>query len=130
VVAAAVLTVLTFGTSSVVVIGVVLLVFVGALTAVSPGLTELVGNLSGSARGAGVAMYTFALLIGASVAPQVVTAIRSGGLATVLWVISGALVVGVLLLLAADRLVRREQAEPDTAPADDREPVAAGHRSD
>jgi predicted MFS family arabinose efflux permease len=111
VLAAVVLAVLTVTTDSVVLIGVLLLVFVGALTAVSPGLTELVGTLSGAARGAGVAVYTFALLIGASVGPQVVTATRSGGLPTVLWVVSGALVVGVLLLLAADRLTGRRSAD-------------------
>jgi predicted MFS family arabinose efflux permease len=124
IIAAAVLVALTFTTGSVVVIGVLLLVFVGALTAVSPGLTELVGNLSGSARGAGVAIYTFALLIGASLGPQVVTAIRAAGLSVVLWVISGGLVAGVVLLLVADRLTGRE---PRTGPpASARRPVPSG----
>jgi predicted MFS family arabinose efflux permease len=107
VLAAAVLALLTLATGSVPVIAVLLLVFVAGLTAVSPGLTELVGNLSGAARGAGVAVYTFALLIGASLGPQVVTLTRSGGLAAVLLVIAGTLIVGVVLLLVADRLLTR-----------------------
>lgn len=105
--AAVVLVLLTFATGSVAAIAVLLLVFVAGLTAVSPGLTELVGALSGAARGAGVAVYTFALLIGASLGPQVVTATRAGGLTTVLWVIAGAVVVAVVLLLTADRLLSR-----------------------
>ncbi len=105
VLAAAVLALLTLATGSIPAIAVLLLVFVAGLTAVSPGLTELVGNLSGAARGAGVAVYTFALLIGASLGPQVVTPVRSGGLGTVLWIIAGTLIVGVALLLAADRLL-------------------------
>jgi predicted MFS family arabinose efflux permease len=113
--AAVVLAVLTVATGSVAVIGLLLLVFVGALTAVSPGLTELVGTLSGSARGAGVAVYTFALLIGASLGPQVVTATRAGGLTTVLWVIAGALVAGVALLLTADRLRTGAWFQADTS---------------
>lgn len=112
VIAAVAVAALTTVTDSVVLIGVLMLVFVGALTAVSPGLTELVGNLSGAARGAGVAVYTFALLIGASLGPQVVTATRGGGLAVVLWVISGALVLGVVLLLGADRLTHERESVP------------------
>jgi predicted MFS family arabinose efflux permease len=126
VIAAAVLVALTFSTGSVLVIGVLLLVFVGALTAVSPGLTELVGILSGKARGAGVAMYTFALLIGASLAPQLVTATRSHGLPVVLWVISGGLVAGVVLLLVADRLTGRELERVQRDPGQARQPVSSG----
>lgn len=94
------------GTASITVIGALLFVFVAAIGAVSPGLTELVGVLSGRARGAGVALYTFSLLAGASLGPQLVAAIGPYGLAVTLVVIAAAQLLGGALLLVAHRLHR------------------------
>jgi predicted MFS family arabinose efflux permease len=96
------------GHSSLVTIGALMFVFVLAIAAVSPGLTELVGSLSGPARGAGVALYTFSLLAGASSGPQLVAALGGKGFATVLLTICGVLLIGVVLLLAADRQLQRK----------------------
>nr|MDQ3578421.1 MFS transporter [Actinomycetota bacterium] len=96
------------GHSSLLTIGVLMFLFVGAIAAVSPGLTELVGSLSGPARGAGVALYTFALIVGAGSGPQLVAALGGRGFAVVLVAICGVLLAGAVLLIAADRRLRRE----------------------
>lgn len=80
-----------------------LLLFAGAVATVSPGLTELVGTLSGPARGAGTALYTFALLVGASLAPPAVHALGGLGFTATLSMIAAAQGVGAVLLLIADR---------------------------
>lgn len=92
------------GSSSIVLVCVLMFVFVANIAAVSPGLTELVARLSGSARGAGVALYTFALLAGASMGPQLVAWLGARGLSAVLLATAAIQVAGAALLLAADRL--------------------------
>lgn len=104
--AALVAAALAAGPRAVPAIALLLLVFVGALTAVSPGLSGLVGTLAGPARGAGLALYTFALLLGASLGPQLVAVLHGAGLAVVLLVVGGVLVAGAALLVAADRRLR------------------------
>jgi predicted MFS family arabinose efflux permease len=92
------------GGSSLAVTAGLMLLFVGAVAIVSPGLTELVGTLSGPARGAGVGLYTFALLVGASVAPPAVHALGGLGFAATLTVIAAAQAAAAILLAIADRL--------------------------
>lgn len=94
---------------SVVVIGLVMLVFVAAIGAVSPGLTELVGSLSGAARGSGVALYTFMLLLGASLGPQLVSSLRGSGFGAVMLAVCVVEVVGAVLVFGADLLLRRDR---------------------
>ncbi|MBM7773145.1 putative MFS family arabinose efflux permease [Actinokineospora baliensis] len=107
-VAAAILAVLAaLGLPSVPVLGALLLVYVAAITLISPGLTELVGSMAGAARATGIALYTFALLMGASLGPQVVVLLRSQGLAVVLVVLGIAQAVAGVLVLFADRLIGR-----------------------
>jgi predicted MFS family arabinose efflux permease len=101
--AVAVLGLASTGHASLLLIGALMFVFVGAIAAVSPGLTELVGSLSGPARGAGVALYTFSLLAGASLGPQLVSLFSGDGFATVLVAICVLQVIGAVLLFAADR---------------------------
>nr|WP_042191507.1 MFS transporter [Kibdelosporangium sp. MJ126-NF4]CEL20125.1 putative permease; multidrug efflux protein [Kibdelosporangium sp. MJ126-NF4]CTQ97349.1 Bicyclomycin resistance protein [Kibdelosporangium sp. MJ126-NF4] len=88
-------------------VGGLMFLFVAKIAMVSPGLTELVGQLSGQARGAGVALYTFSLLAGASLGPQLVSALGGHGFTAVLLAIAGVELVGTILLLAADRLRAR-----------------------
>nr|WP_225955177.1 MFS transporter [Kibdelosporangium phytohabitans] len=97
-----------------VMVGGLMFLFVAKIAMVSPGLTELVGQLSGQARGAGVALYTFALLAGASLGPQLVSALGGHGFTAVLLTISGVQLAGTALLLAADRLrPRAADGRPD-----------------
>ncbi|GLY70566.1 MFS transporter [Amycolatopsis taiwanensis] len=91
------------GQSSAFVVGALMFLFVGKVAVVSPGLTELVGQLSGVARGAGVALYTFALLVGASLGPQLVSLLGGHGFTVVLIAIAGSQLAGAALVLAADR---------------------------
>ena len=92
------------GGSGLAVTAVLLVLFVGAVAVVSPGLTDLVGQLSVPARGAGVSLYTFALLAGASVAPPLVDALGGLGFAATLTVIAAGQAVAAVLLAVADRL--------------------------
>lgn len=85
----------------------VLVVFGAAITVVSPGLTQLMGDLAAPARGAGVAVYTFALLVGASVGPPLVASLRSHGFGTMLLAIAATQLAGAALLLAVNRLLPR-----------------------
>ncbi|MQY06463.1 MFS transporter [Actinomadura macrotermitis] len=101
--AAAVAAVLGAAAHSAIVIALLLLVFVGALTAVSPALTAVVAELSGEARAAGQALYTFALLTGASLGPQLAVVLRGAGLPAVLWSVAALLLCGAALVLAAGR---------------------------
>ncbi|HEX3784181.1 MAG TPA: MFS transporter [Pseudonocardiaceae bacterium] len=92
------------GHSSLLTIGVLMFIFVGAIAVVSPGLTELVGSLSGANRGTGVALYTFALIGGASLGPQLVAALGSDGFTVILITTCAVELLGAALLLGADRL--------------------------
>jgi hypothetical protein len=85
----------------------VLVVFGAAITVVSPGLTQLMGDLAAPARGAGVAVYTFALLVGASVGPPLVASLRSHGFGAMLVAIAATQLAGAALLLAVNRLLSR-----------------------
>jgi predicted MFS family arabinose efflux permease len=91
------------GSSSLLVTGALMFVFVGAIGSVSPGLTELVAALSGAARGAGVALYTFALIAGASLGPQLVAMLANGGFPALLVTIGAVQLSGTVVLLLADR---------------------------
>ncbi|WP_020667108.1 MFS transporter [Amycolatopsis nigrescens] len=101
--AAAVLGLAFAGGSSLLTIGALLFLFVAAIAAVSPGLTELTGMLSGPARGAGVALYTFSLMAGASLGPQLVSLLGGSGFTTVLVAICVLQLAGAALLLTAER---------------------------
>ena len=92
------------GHSAVLTIGALMFVFVGAIAVVSPGLTELVGTLSGPSRGAGVALYTFSLIGGASLGPQLVSLVGGLGFAAILIATCVIGLVSAALLLGADRL--------------------------
>jgi predicted MFS family arabinose efflux permease len=92
------------GHSALLTIGALMFVFVGAIAVVSPGLTELVGTLSGPSRGAGVALYTSSLIGGASLGPQLVSALGGLGFSGVLMATCAIEFVSVALLLGADWL--------------------------
>jgi hypothetical protein len=83
----------------------VLVVFGAAVTVVSPGLTQLMGDLAAPARGAGVAVYTFALLVGASVGPPLVASLRSHGFGAMLLAIAVVQLAGAGLLLIVSKLL-------------------------
>ncbi|WP_157440732.1 MFS transporter [Actinokineospora inagensis] len=109
-VAAAVLVVLAaLSAPGVVLLGALLLVYVAAIALISPGLTELVGSMAGAARATGISVYTFALLLGASLGPQVVVLLRSQGLGGVLLVLAAVQAVAGGLVVLADRLIARAQ---------------------
>ncbi|WP_218109151.1 MFS transporter [Streptomyces agglomeratus] len=86
------------GDLGVVLLGALLFVFVFAIAVTAPALVEAIGAQAGPARGAAVALYTFALFTGASAGPQLATA--AGGYATVFAAIAGVLSVGALLAAA------------------------------
>ncbi|ASW58001.1 transporter [Plantactinospora sp. KBS50] len=98
------------GAAAPLVTGGLMFVFVGAIGAVSPGLTEQVAALSGPARGAGVALYTFSLITGASLGPQLVTALAGGGLTAPLAATGVVQLAGAGILLLADRYRSRQEA--------------------
>ncbi|MGW7050792.1 MFS transporter [Streptomyces sp. NPDC054887] len=81
-----------------------LFVFVFGIAVTAPALVEAIGSQAGPARGAAVALYTFALFIGASVGPQLATA--AGDHATVFAVIAGVLGTGAVLAALGHRVRR------------------------
>ncbi|EQD81642.1 MFS transporter [Saccharopolyspora erythraea] len=104
---------LTAAGDSVLVVGVLMLVFVTAIMVVSPGLTQLVSELGAPARGAAVALYTFALLVGASVGPQLVAVIRDAGFTAVLVVLGAVQVAGAVLVAVAGGLAGRGRGQAE-----------------
>ncbi|MEU9057159.1 MFS transporter [Streptomyces sp. NPDC048384] len=55
-----------------------LFLFVFGIAVTAPALVEAIGALAGTARGAAVALYTFALFVGASMGPQLAAALPGG----------------------------------------------------
>lgn len=90
------------GDIGVVPLGALLFVLVFGIAVTAPALVEAIGSQAGPARGAAVALYTFALFIGASVGPQLVAAL-SGGLDTVFAVVAGLLGAGAVLAAMGHR---------------------------
>lgn len=86
-------------------LGIVLFVFVGALALASPGLIESINARSGSARGGGVALYTFSLFVGASVGPQMAVALRQRGFGGIAFTVAGVLVGGALLVALSREVI-------------------------
>lgn len=83
-------------------LGAVLFLFVAAIAVAAPGLVEAIGASAGDeARGAAVAIYTFALFVGASLGPQLARIAVSTGFGTLTIAIAGMLVAGALLTLGA-----------------------------
>ncbi|XKK61282.1 MFS transporter [Streptomyces sp. ARC32] len=91
------------GDTGVVLLGALLFILVFGIAVTAPALVEAIGSQAGPARGAAVALYTFALFIGASVGPQLVAAL-SGGLATVFAAVAGLLGVGAVLAALGHRV--------------------------
>lgn len=83
-------------------LGALLFVFVFGIAVTAPALVEAIGAQAGPARGAAVALYTFALFAGASAGPQLATA--AGSYATVFAAIAGVLCLGALLAAASHRV--------------------------
>ncbi|MGX2993373.1 MFS transporter [Streptomyces sp. JNUCC 64] len=75
------------------VLGLLLAVFVFAVAVTAPALVEAVGSRAGPARGAAVALYTFALFTGASLGPPLATAVADD-FATAAVVVAGVLCAG------------------------------------
>ncbi|MGX1881270.1 MFS transporter [Streptomyces sp. NPDC055287] len=92
------------GDINVVLLAALLFVFVFGISVTAPALVEAIGSQAGPARGAAVALYTFALFIGASVGPQLATA--AGDYSTVFTVIAGVLGTGALLAALGHRVRR------------------------
>ncbi|WP_138909781.1 MFS transporter [Streptomyces chryseus] len=92
------------GDIDVVLLAALLFVFVFGIAVTAPALVEAIGSQAGPARGAAVALYTFALFIGASVGPQLATA--AGNSSTVFAVIAGVLGTGAVLAALGHRVRR------------------------
>ncbi|MFI6288522.1 MFS transporter [Streptomyces sp. NPDC051018] len=87
------------------VLGALLFVFVLGVAVTAPALVEAIGSQAGPARGAAVALYTFALFAGASLGPLLATS-SGDGFATVSAVIAGVLCAGAALAATGQRLRR------------------------
>jgi predicted MFS family arabinose efflux permease len=87
-----------------VVLGALLFVFVFGVALTAPALVEAIGSQAGPARGAAVALYTFALFAGASLGPLLATSV--GDFATVSAAIAVVLCAGAALAIAGQRLRR------------------------
>ncbi|WP_343949819.1 MFS transporter [Nonomuraea longicatena] len=85
--------------------GVLLFVFVFGVALTAPALVEAIGSRAGPARGAAVALYTFALFTGASLGPLLATS-AGDGFAAVAAVIAGVLCAGAALAAAGQHLRR------------------------
>lgn len=96
---------------SVIFLGVVLLIFVAAIAAAAPTLVEAIGAAAGAARGAAVALYAFAMFVGASLGPQLASALVSWGFSGIVQVVAVVLAVGALLVLATVRSRRVPEIE-------------------
>ncbi|MGH4011153.1 MAG: MFS transporter [Pseudonocardiaceae bacterium] len=96
---------------NVIVLGAVLLVFVAAIAAAAPALVEAIGAAAGTARGAAVALYAFAMFVGASLGPQLAGALASWGFAGIVRVVAVVLAVGALLALATVRSRRASEID-------------------
>ncbi|MFD7657439.1 MFS transporter [Actinosynnema sp. NPDC059797] len=88
--------------------GLLLFPLVLAVVVAAPALVEALGAQAGPARGAAVALYTFALFVGASLGSPLASAlldadVLGGGFAGVVAVVSGLLAVGAALAAAAHR---------------------------
>ncbi|MBT2396436.1 MFS transporter [Streptomyces sp. ISL-100] len=92
------------GDIDVVLLAALLFVFVFAIAVTAPALVEAIGAQAAGARGAAVALYTFALFIGASVGPLLATA--AGDCSTVFAVIAGVLGTGAVLAALGHRVRR------------------------
>ncbi|WP_461111134.1 MFS transporter [Streptomyces calidiresistens] len=89
----------------VVMLGALLFVFVFAVAVAAPALVEAIGRLAGPARGAGVALYTFALFVGAGLGPQFATA-PDGGYGTVAGGVAALLMCGAGMAWIGEKTTR------------------------
>ncbi len=89
---------------SVVALALILVVFVAAIAVAAPAVVQTISGAAGPARGAAVALYAFATFLGASLAPQLVTALAGLGFARNALVVAATLALGSLLALLATRL--------------------------
>jgi MFS family permease len=87
--------------SDAVTLGAILLVFVAGIAVAAPGLVEAIGGAAAESRGSAVALYAFAMFVGASLGPQVVTALTAWGFGVILQVVALILALGGLLALAS-----------------------------
>jgi predicted MFS family arabinose efflux permease len=92
---AALLTLIVVGDSPLA-IGAVLLVFVGAIGSTSPAIAQVVGRESGAARGAGMGLWGFFIMLGASAGPQLAASLRPAGFHVLAAVLAGVLGLAAL----------------------------------
>ena len=86
-----------------------LLGFVAGIAMAVPSLVQAIGARSGAARGAGVALYTFVLFIGASLGPALASATAGHGFAAVAGCVGALSACGAVLAGVAARLPVRTQ---------------------
>ncbi len=89
--------------SDIVSLGAVLLVFVAGIAVAAPALVETIGVRGGSARGAAVALYAFAMFVGASLGPQLANLLAATGFGGIARVTAAILAAGALLPLLTAR---------------------------
>lgn len=106
--AAAVGVAAVLGDVGAVLLAVLLLPFVFAIAVAAPALVQALGVLAGAARSAAVALYTFALFVGASAGPLLAGLLVDTGFAGVLTGIVVLLVVGAALAALAHRYTERK----------------------
>jgi predicted MFS family arabinose efflux permease len=89
--------------SNAVALGAMLLVFVGALAVAAPAIVEAIGAMAGTARGAAIALYAFSMFVGASLGPQLASALAGLGFGGIVRAVAIVPAVGALLAIAARR---------------------------
>ena len=73
--------------------------FVAGIAVAVPALIGFVGNLAGAARGAGIALYTFVLFVGASLGPLAATWLQPLGFAPLYGFLALTLLIATFLLM-------------------------------
>lgn len=67
----------------------------------APGLIDTIGARAGSDRGPAVSLFTTLLFVGASLGPQLASALSGGGLSALAFALTGLVAAGALLVFTA-----------------------------
>src|SRR5262249_22183051 len=82
-------------------LSVLLMAVTRGVAGAAPGLIDTIGPRAGTARGPAVSLFTSLLFIGASLGPQLASALSTGGLAPLAYALTGLLGLGALLAFTA-----------------------------